>query len=73
MLLQLSKGLAVISTIGHQGLITSSAHRVEELFQGPWHLHPVIILEGLVQDRQHLVEAVLVLDEVLHVVFHLFP
>ena len=39
-LLQLSQGLAVISTIGHQCLITSSAHRVEELLQGPWHLPP---------------------------------
>ena len=63
----------MICTVLHQGLITSARRPIEKTFQGSRHLHSIIVLEAFVQLGEHLVEAGLVVLDLVHHMFNLTP
>ena len=59
MALDFSKMFAMLGAVGEEVLVRLPAQVVEEPFEGAGHLDAVVILEGLVELCDHLLEAVL--------------
>ena len=64
----------MLRAIAEQCLLLPPAQGVEEALEGLWLFHPLVILEGCVQDGENLHEAtLLVVRHRLNQVLHLLP
>ena len=63
----------MVSAVAHEGLLISAIHLVEVPFEGSWLFNSIIVLESLIQQGDHLLEAIFFLGDSVNEMFHLLP